>query len=274
MTGPGSLGRVGKGVLAQACSMSLLLRPAGKCAFEAGAGGCGTTSEQSMSWASSWPSRVILRKAALNADWSLAWLSGGGRGRCIRTSGGRGVGVAGDGYSLTKDCHSQAVRESRASSESDWRRISPWSGDSTSPWLPPVPGKSVPRSWVSMKNWVSKISGVESKGVPGIDSSTWSAAATVWLFVTLSILSSASSMVDGHLRSEEGNDFLRGESACVFETLENTVDSVKRLWNSQVRGGLSGIDTAEEDVKTRSTRAVAEANGTSKLNAIKEVSRA
>ena len=55
-------------------------------------------------------------------------------------------------YSLTKDCHSQAVRESRASSESDWRRSSPARGDSTSPWLPGVPGKLVPRSWVSMKN--------------------------------------------------------------------------------------------------------------------------
>ena len=41
-------------------------------------------------------------------------------------------------YALTMDCHAQAVRESRASSESDWRRISPAIGDSTSPWLPPV----------------------------------------------------------------------------------------------------------------------------------------
>ena len=42
------------------------------------------------------------------------------------------------------------------------------------------PGKEVPRSWVSMKNWVSKISGVESKGVRGMVVSTLSAAATVW----------------------------------------------------------------------------------------------
>ena len=75
VTGPGSVGRVGKGVEAQACSMSLCVRPAGKCASEAGGGGVGTTSEQSMSELSSWPRIVILRKAAANADWSLAWLS-------------------------------------------------------------------------------------------------------------------------------------------------------------------------------------------------------
>lgn len=44
-------------------------------------------------------------------------------------------------WSRTKLCHLQAVRESRASSESDCRRISPARLDSTSPWLPPVPGK-------------------------------------------------------------------------------------------------------------------------------------
>ena len=68
VTGPGSVGRVGKGVSAHACSMSAMPRPAGKCASEAGGGGCWTTSEQSMRSLSSWPRRVILRKAAANAD--------------------------------------------------------------------------------------------------------------------------------------------------------------------------------------------------------------
>ena len=45
VAGPGSVGRVGKGVSAQACSMSLWVRPAGRWAFEAGAGGVGTSSE-------------------------------------------------------------------------------------------------------------------------------------------------------------------------------------------------------------------------------------
>ncbi len=77
VAGPGSVGSVGKGVLAQACSTSLWVRPAGRCALEAGAGGVGTTSEQSISELSSCPRIVILRKAAANADWSLAWLSVG-----------------------------------------------------------------------------------------------------------------------------------------------------------------------------------------------------
>ena len=85
VTGPGSVGRVGKGVLAHACSMSALESPAGKWAAELAAGGVGTSSEQSTRSLSEWPRTVILRKAALNADWILAWL-------------------------LTKDCHSQAVR--------------------------------------------------------------------------------------------------------------------------------------------------------------------
>lgn len=43
-----------------------------------------------------------------------------------------------------KDCHSQAVRASRASSLSEKRRSSPRRGDSTSPTLEPLPGKRVP----------------------------------------------------------------------------------------------------------------------------------
>lgn len=67
---------------------------------------------------------------------------------------------------LMKDCHSQAVLGSRAMAASDWRRNSPWRGDSSSPTLEPLPGKSVPSSKVSTKNWGSKVPGVESKGVP------------------------------------------------------------------------------------------------------------
>ena len=90
MTGPGSVGRVGKGVSAHACSMSALERPAGKCALLAGGGGVGTSSEQSMSWLSSCPSTVILRNAALNADCSLAWLSAEESSvLCLSRRGGR-----------------------------------------------------------------------------------------------------------------------------------------------------------------------------------------
>ena len=53
-------------------------------------GGSGMTSEQSIILLVSWPVTASFSIAALNADWSLAW-------------------------SVTNDCHSHAVRESRAS---------------------------------------------------------------------------------------------------------------------------------------------------------------
>lgn len=53
-------------------------------------GGMGMTSEQSTIWLVSWPSTASFAIAAANADWSFAW-------------------------SFTNDCHSHAVRESRAS---------------------------------------------------------------------------------------------------------------------------------------------------------------
>lgn len=43
------------------------------------------------------------------------------------------------------------------------------------------PGYDPPLSNVSTKNWLSKSPGVESKGVPGMVGSTWSAAAIVCL---------------------------------------------------------------------------------------------
>ncbi len=77
------------------------------------------------------------------------------------------------------DCHSQAVRASRAMFASENRRNSPPSGDSSSPTFEPLPGKSVPLRSVSTKNCVSNELGVESNGVPGIVGSTLSCAATV-----------------------------------------------------------------------------------------------
>ena len=114
------------------------------------------TSEQSMSVLWSTPRRPRRPKTSGNVSSNFSW-------------------------SFVNDCHSHAVRESRARRWSDCRRISPRRGEVTVPWTPPWPGKVWPRSCVSRKNWVSKISGVESKGVPGIDGSTWSAAAMVCL---------------------------------------------------------------------------------------------
>ena len=76
------------------------------------------------------------------------------------------------------DCHSHAVRASRAMLLSENRRNSPPRGDWTSPTFEPLPGKSVPLSKVSTKNCASNELGVESNGVPGIVGSTLSWAAT------------------------------------------------------------------------------------------------
>ena len=67
---------------------------------------------------------------------------------------------------LMNDCHSHAVRGSRAMLLSEKRRNSPARGDSTSPTLEPLPGKRTPFRRVSMKNCESKELGVESNGVP------------------------------------------------------------------------------------------------------------
>ena len=64
------------------------------------------------------------------------------------------------------DCHSHAVRASRAMLLSEKRRSSPPRGDMTSPTVEPLPGKSVPVRSVSTKNCASNALGVESNGVP------------------------------------------------------------------------------------------------------------
>ena len=113
VAGPGSVSRVGNGVSAQACSTSALERPAGKVAtllfgagtanrsvnFQSGSylkepSSPGITSEQSTRLRMLCPRIDILSIAAANFLRILFW-------------------------SRTKLCHSQAVRESRASSPSD-----------------------------------------------------------------------------------------------------------------------------------------------------------
>lgn len=113
-------------------------------------GGTGISSEQSTILLVSTPRTAIFWKAALNAVWIFCWLPV--IDACVRSLRHKRL----TNYVPTKDCHSQAVLESRAScgewevsvlyqrepaqltSESDWRRSSPARGDSTSPWLPAV----------------------------------------------------------------------------------------------------------------------------------------
>ena len=68
-------------------------------------------------------------------------------------------------------------------------------------------------------------------------------------------------------RGEESDD-LSGAETSITKTLQNTVDGVERLWNKQIGCGLSSLRTTEEEIETRSTRAVGKANGASKLNQV------
>ena len=107
-----------------------------------GGAAAGTTSVQLMSVEGSLPSTASFAIAALNdCAMKSCW--------------------------LTKLCQKHAVRESRASAKSDWRRISPvslplvvGSGEATSPVLLAVPGKPTPLRSTSRKTWVSKVKGV------------------------------------------------------------------------------------------------------------------
>lgn len=151
--------KVGNAAVAHACSTSPWLRPGGKndLALDTGTGaGVGMTSEQSTMFSIFCPSTWSLANAASNVEAMCAWL-------------------------FTLACQRQDVNESRARFESDNRRNSPGIGLSVSPALPPEPGKRVPRSCVSTKNWVSKIEGVESNGRPCSVGSTSSAPAIEWL---------------------------------------------------------------------------------------------
>ena len=62
------------------------------------------------------------------------------------------------------------------------------------------------------------------------------------------------------------NNLIRRETS-IAETLQNTVDSVERLWNEQIGCGLSSLRTTEEELETRSTRAVGNTDGTGELDA-------
>ena len=96
-----------------------------------------TTSLQSMRSAWLCPRRVIFLNACLNRAWSRAWLSAKRKmtrrvsAPCWRRS------RDGVGYSLTNDCHSHAVRVSRASCEdgaAGLRQKRPRAGAGASSW--------------------------------------------------------------------------------------------------------------------------------------------
>lgn len=115
--------------------------------------------------------------------------------------------------------------------------------------------------------------GVESKGVPGTDGSTSSAAAMVWLKYDRLPMSLVVRIRQGARKYSRGKgpdnlNILETDRAGISKAVQDLLDGVERLGNETVRSGTSGDVTAEEEGQTRSTRAVADSDGTSKLDAI------
>ena len=118
-----------------------------------------------------------------------------------------------------------------------------------------------------MKNCVSKMLGVESKGVPGIEGSTWSAAAMVCL-CGMTISAMTLSQEEQNLRGKESDNLGWGEAASVGEASKDAIDGVERLGDGQVGSGLSRIGASNEDGELGCTRAVADTDCASELDAV------
>ncbi len=76
-----------------------------------------------------------------------------------------------------------------------------------------------------------------------------------------------------YLRAKESHNLFGGKATRIIETLQDAVDGVEGLWDGQVGRGLGGIRTADEHRETRSTRTVADTDGTSELDATGRMSR-
>ena len=120
-----------------------------------------------------------------------------------------------------------------------------------------------------MKNWVSKMAGVESKGVRGMEVSTRSAAAMVWAERSQTTSKSwkpTSSMRAKILSTVSAN----GISGVLMQ--ETSAIHTKRLGDKTVGSGLSGILAAEEELELGRTGALSEPDGTRELEAARNIS--
>ena len=167
---------------------------------------------------------------------------------------------------LMNDCHSQAVRGSRAMLASEKRRNSPPRGDRTSPTLDPLPGNSVPLSRVSTKNWLSNDPGVESKGLPyqAVENQRQSPDAD-------KRRAHGDGCVNAVLGSNgvgcEQVDDLVGREAGIAHASEDGVIGVGGLGYEQVRRRLRVVGAASKELKARATSTVRDTDGTGELNA-------
>ncbi|KAH9853596.1 hypothetical protein C2E23DRAFT_111845 [Lenzites betulinus] len=121
-----------------------------------------------------------------------------------------------------------------------------------------------------MKTWESNEDAVESKGVPGMVGSTWSAAATEWLegkeWTAYQLPVRIIGRLGNHVRGEEGDDLV-GREAGVAETLEDLRHRVERLRDEQVRGRCDRAGAPEEVLEAGCARAVREPDRAGELDA-------
>ena len=153
--------------------------------------------------------------------------------------------------SLTKDCQKQAVRSSRASAKSDWRRISPVSlplvsgrGEATSPVLLSVPGKPTPLSNTSRNTWVSKV-----KGVCKHPSAKFRGRVTATYRVKGRGIDGLINFVgtSNGMRGKEGDDLEGREVTGVGEALQNFSNAILGLRDETIDSGGGLIRTTGQE---------------------------
>ena len=151
--------------------------------------------------------------------------------------------------------------------KSDSRRNSPGSGERTWPWLIPLPGARVPGRSVC-PNSVRRVPYTSHPGsrahleeelrIKRAERRVERRARNSRVHVVLS---------GRAVRSEERDDLV-GKEAGVEHAQENLVDGVERLRNGQVGCRLGDVRATCEELETRTTAAVRDANSAGELDAI------
>ena len=153
------------------------------------------------------------------------------------------------------DCHSQAVRSSRASSKSEKRRNSPASGERTSPSLGPLPGKSTPFRRVWTIEYISTSGQHTLLAATHLDEELRVERAGGR--VKRRARDRGIDMVLGGdgVRDEQVHDLVRAE-ARIAHARKDRVRKVRRLGDEQVGGRLRDIGPTGEERDARAAGTV------------------
>ena len=166
------------------------------------------------------------------------------------------------------DCHSQAVRGSRASSLSEKRRNSPARGDSTSPTLEPFPGKSTPFNRVCTRtHLVNTATNHERARLTDLDEELRVKRARGRVERRARDCRVDMVLRRDRVRDEEVDDLVRAE-ARVAHACDDRVGAVGRLGHEQVGRRLRHVVAACEELQARAPSAVRHADGAGELDAV------